>query len=84
VYQGNRCSHKTKGDKEMEKKYYKNYRYHAFYQRITNTTKICISILIDNRTGYTGIAEINTNGKLTDTEIDFLAMNKIHEIESLA
>lgn len=67
----------------MENKYYKNYRYHAFYQRITNTTKICIYVLIDNRTGYAGIAEINTTGKLTDVEIDFLAMDKIHAIESI-
>lgn len=62
-------------------RYYKNFQYHAFHERTTDTTKIIINILIDNRTGYANIAEIRQPGTLTEAEIEFLAMDKIHEIE---
>ena len=68
----------------MEKKYYKNYQYYAFHQKITDVTKIIINAFVDARSGYVHIAEINMPGKLTEAEIDFLAMDKIHEIGVLA
>ena len=67
----------------MEKKYHKNYQYYSFYQKITDTTKIIINVFMDSRTRYINISEININGKLTDAEIDLLAMEKINAIESL-
>lgn len=66
----------------MEKKFYKNYQYYAFYQRITRTTKIIINIFLDSVSGYINISEINVNGTATESEIDFLAIDKINEIES--
>lgn len=64
----------------MEKKYYKNYQYYAFYQKITDVTKIIINAFIDARSGYVHITEINMPGSLTEAEADFLVMDKIHEI----
>lgn len=65
----------------MEKKFYKNYQYYAFYQRITHTTKIIINVFLDSAR-YINISEINVNGTATESEIDFLAIDKINEIES--
>lgn len=67
----------------MCKKYYKQYQYYSFYQKITDTSKIIINIFTDSKTRYINISEINMNGKLTDAECDFLAMEKINAIESL-
>ena len=66
----------------MNKKYYGNYLYYGFYQKIFNTTKIVIKCKIDNKTGYVGISEIDDIGKLSENEIDCLAIRKIKEIES--
>lgn len=66
----------------MNKKYYGNYLYYAFYQKIFNTTKIVIKVKIDNKTRYGGISEINEIGNLSEKEIDCLAIRKIKEIES--
>jgi hypothetical protein len=68
----------------MEKKYYKNYQYYAFYQNITGVTKIIINSFVDARSGYISIAEISMPGELSEAGVDFLAMDKIHEIEELA
>lgn len=66
----------------MEKKYYKNYRYYGFYQKIFDSTKVIIEVKIDNATGYIGMSEMNGIGKLTEKEIELLAIKRIKEIES--
>lgn len=65
----------------MEMKFYKNYQYYAFYQRITHTTKIIINVFLDSVSRYINISEINVNGTATEPEIDFLAIDKINDIE---
>ncbi len=65
----------------MKWKYYKGYRYCSFYQKIFCNTKIIIQCKLPVN-HWVEISELEGIGNLSEKEIDFMATNKIEEIEA--
>lgn len=65
----------------MEWKYYKNYRYRSFYQKLFNLTKIIIQCKIPINQ-WVGISETEEIGNISKEITDTLAIKKIEEIEN--
>ena len=66
----------------MQYRYIGNYRFHFFYQKIFDSTKICISVRI-GAADWMEIAEIDELGKISDSEVFALIADKIEKIEEL-